>query len=97
MFIPLSPGALRYRARALLLPSLAALALPACAAPALAQGDAATAQEIVVTGRGLDPSPLLQAYSVVTLDAGRGALSAYGRAHAMAMMWLSICRKKNGM
>ena len=79
MFIPLFPAGLRYRARALLRPSLAALALPACAAPALAQGDAATAQEIVVTGRGLDPSPLLQAYSVVTIDAERGALSASGR------------------
>lgn len=79
MFIPPSPTGLRYRSRALLLPPLAALALPAFAAPALAQGDAATAQEIVVTGRGLDPSPLLQAYSVVTIDAERGLQSASGR------------------
>lgn len=49
------------------------------AASALAQDVSGKAEDIIVTGRGLDPSPLLQAYSVVTLDAERSALSASGR------------------
>ena len=69
----------RHHFRTILSRSLAVLVVPAMASPAYAQGDAATAEEIVVTGRGLDPSPMLQAYSVVTLDAERGALSASGR------------------
>ena len=71
----------RHHFRAILSRSLIALALPAVSSPAWAQDKdgAQVAQDIVVTGRGLDPSPLLQAYSVVTLDAERSALSASGR------------------
>ncbi len=69
----------RYRFRTVLSCPLIALVLPAMASPAAAQDDRARAEDIVVTGRGLDPSPLLQAYSVVTLDAERSALSASGR------------------
>ncbi len=53
--------------------------MPMAALPAFAQDAAGKAEEIIVTGRGLDPSPVLQAYSVVTLDAERSALSASGR------------------
>ncbi len=35
--------------------------------------------EIVVTGHGLDPSPLLAAYSILALERDRGAASASGR------------------
>ncbi len=52
--------------------------LPLFAAPALAQ-DKADAPEIVVTGRGLDPSPLLAAYSAITFARDRMAASASGR------------------
>lgn len=69
----------RHWFRTALFCSLAPLAMPVIAAPALAQDESAKAEEIVVTGRGLDPSPMLQAYSVVMLDAERSALAASGR------------------
>jgi vitamin B12 transporter len=55
--------------------SAALLALPA---PVLAQ-DQAPDDDIVVTGQGLDPSPLLGAYSVTVLTRERAAASASGR------------------
>jgi vitamin B12 transporter len=56
-----------------LLLSTALLALPV---PAWAQEDA---DDIVVTGQGLDPSPMLGAYSVTVLERDRAAASASGR------------------
>lgn len=53
----------------------AALLLPS-AAHAEAEGGEA---EIVVTGQGLDPSPLLAAYAVTVLERDRTAASASGR------------------
>lgn len=69
----------RHWFRTALFCSLAPLAMPVIAVPALAQDESAKAEEIVVTGHGLDPSPMLQAYSVVTLDAERSTLAASGR------------------
>ncbi|MFN3516946.1 MAG: TonB-dependent receptor plug domain-containing protein, partial [Novosphingobium sp.] len=60
--------------RAVLLLS-AALSLP-FAAHAEEAGDD---PEIVVTGQGLDPSPMLAAYAVTTLERERTAASASGR------------------
>ncbi|HPZ48179.1 MAG: hypothetical protein RL702_575 [Pseudomonadota bacterium] len=54
----------------------AALPLLLAAAPALADGDGG---EIVVTGQGLDPSTLLEAYSASELRRDRTAASASGR------------------
>ncbi len=55
--------------------------LPIAATPALAQeaGEDAPQREIVVTGQGLDPSPLLAAYSAIVIERDRGAASASGR------------------
>ena len=55
------------------------MAAPLClfAMPALAQS--ASADEIVVSGRGLDDPEALAAYSVTVIDAGRAAASASGR------------------
>ncbi len=53
----------------------ALLALPA---PAKAQEEPRD-DEIVVTGQGLDPSPMLAAFSVITLERDRAAASASGR------------------
>jgi vitamin B12 transporter len=61
--------------RAPLLLSAALLALPASAG---AQ-EVPPEPEIVVTGLGLDPSPLLAAYSVIVLERDRAAASASGR------------------
>lgn len=63
------------------LPLLAATcALAVIAQPAQAQVAEVTAErEIVVTGRGLDPSPLLAAYSVIAIERDRAAASASGR------------------
>lgn len=61
--------------RAHLLTCSALLALPA---PALAE-DAEPGEEIVVTGEGLEPSPLLAAYAVTTIERDRTAPSASGR------------------
>ncbi|HNN54759.1 MAG TPA: TonB-dependent receptor [Novosphingobium sp.] len=61
--------------RAFLIPVFLALA----ARPALAEERPKDDGEIVVTGRGLDPSPLLAAYSAITLERDRGAASASGR------------------
>ena len=61
--------------RTLLLLSAALLALPATA---WAQEEAPQ-EEIVVSGQGLDPSPLLSAYSVIVLERDRIAASASGR------------------
>ena len=60
---------------------LAIAAVPLLAAqPALAgEGDAPANPEIVVTGQGLDPSPLLAAFSVTELRRDRTAASASGR------------------
>ncbi len=58
-----------------LLLSAALLALPA---PAAAQ-EGPRVGEIVVTGQGLDPSPLLAAYSVTVLERDRAVASAAGR------------------
>jgi vitamin B12 transporter len=52
----------------------ALLALPMPAAAQAEQDD-----EIVVTGQGLDPSPLLSAYSAITVERDRTAASASGR------------------
>ncbi len=56
----------------------ATLPLLLAASPAMAEG-AEGPDEIVVTGQGLDPSPLLEAYSVSTLARDRTAASASGR------------------
>ena len=61
--------------RAFLIPVFLALA----ARPALAEERPKDDGEIVVTGHGLDPSPLLAAYSAITLERDRGAASASGR------------------
>ena len=55
--------------------------LPLAASPALAQeaSSDAPAREIVVTGRGLDPSPMAAAYSNIVIQRDRGASSASGR------------------
>jgi vitamin B12 transporter len=58
---------------------LSAASLPLLAQPALAQDEADPEREIVVTGRGLDPSPLLGAYAVTVLERDRTAASASGR------------------
>ncbi len=48
--------------------------------PTAAQAEESPAEpEIVVTGRGLDPSPLLAAYAVTALERDRTAASASGR------------------
>ena len=53
---------------------------PLCAQPALAQeGALPAAPEIVVTGRGLDQSAMLSAYSAITIERDRTAGSASGR------------------
>lgn len=52
--------------------------LPFCAQPASGQEPEAE-PEIVVTGRGLDPSALLSAYSAITMVRDRNAASASGR------------------
>ncbi len=57
----------------------AVLPLTFAASPALAGEGGDAADEIVVTGRGLDPSPLLEAYSVSELRRDRTAASASGR------------------
>jgi vitamin B12 transporter len=59
-------------------PFLLCTALLALPSPAAAQ-EAARDDDIVVTGQGLDPSPLLAAYSVTTLTRDRAAASASGR------------------
>jgi vitamin B12 transporter len=51
---------------------------PLCAQPAMAQ-DKPDEPEIVVTGRGLDQSAMLSAYSVITMERDRTAASASGR------------------
>jgi outer membrane receptor protein involved in Fe transport len=51
----------------------------ALSAPAARAQEAAQDNEIVVTGEGLDPSPLLSAYSTVTITRDRTAGSASGR------------------
>lgn len=56
---------------------LIASLLPVMARPALA--DDVANREIVVTGAGLAPSPLLQAYSGIAIDAARIDASASGR------------------
>ena len=55
--------------------------LPLAASPALAQeaSSDAPAREILVTGRGLDPSPMAAAYSNIVIQRDRGASSASGR------------------
>lgn len=57
---------------------LTAALAPFCAQPALAD-DKADEPEIVVTGRGLDQSAMLSAYSAITLVRDRNAGSASGR------------------
>jgi outer membrane receptor protein involved in Fe transport len=53
--------------------------LALAARPALADERPKDDGVIVVTGRGLDPSPLLAAYSILALERDRGAASASGR------------------
>ncbi len=47
--------------------------------PRAAWGEEAPQDEIVVTGQGLDPSPMLSAYSAILLERDRAAASASGR------------------
>ncbi|MFM5949301.1 MAG: TonB-dependent receptor plug domain-containing protein [Novosphingobium sp.] len=55
------------------------LAAAATGQSVFAQDAAEDQREIVVTGRGLDPSPMLQAYSAITIERDRTAASASGR------------------
>ncbi len=55
------------------------LAAAAVGPPAFAQDAGKEDREIVVTGRGLDPSPMLAAYSAIVVERDRTAASASGR------------------
>ncbi|MFM5955349.1 MAG: TonB-dependent receptor [Novosphingobium sp.] len=59
---------------------LIAALLPLSAQPALAEDSGAGRDpDIVVTGRGLDPSPMLEAYSAIVVERNRDLAAASGR------------------